>query len=244
MPLITSENLDLAVSAHAALTLTPADGCSSAPAKFLSASADPPGIWVQITATPAAAASAATDQLATDNTPVTASFVHDGARFLFDTTVARRDKHHWLTDTLYVDALLLVFPDEVTSPEHRRARRHRISDSVGGIHATLYRAGDNGEPAEVPGVLWDLSAGGASFVCPTAKAANELPAKKPLVVALNFRGRRILLLAYRTHARQLSGRSARLGLRFDFSRPTSAPSQTALLRACAELDQQAQPRKT
>jgi hypothetical protein len=243
MSLIASDQLDSAVSDRCAVTLTGAGDEISLPAKFLSLSADPPGVWVQVTTAPAAAAAAATELLASAPRPLTGCFLRDGARYLFETTVVKRDRHHWLTDSLYVDALLLSLPDEVTSPEFRRNRRYRISDSVGGIHAQVFRGGPGGEPEEIAGALWDLSAGGVSFVCSNAKSVADVTTRQPVVVVLNFRGKRMLLLARRTHVRQFAGRPVRLGLKFDFSRPASAPAESALLRACNELEQQALARR-
>jgi hypothetical protein len=231
MTVVASDYLDQAVASRAVVTLATRDGGTVVAGRFLSRSAAPEGIWVQ----PGRSDAGKLEALAGDKAGVVGAFLTDKARFVFGATLLKRDKHHWVTDSVCVDAVLLSVPDDLSRQEFRGNRRHRISDDSGGVYAKLFRTGADGKPEEIPGSLWDLSCGGASFVCPMGRSLGDLSARA-LVVQLFVRGKKILVAVRQAHAKQFSTKTVRLGLRFDFSRPASAVAQQAVLEACAELE--------
>ncbi len=237
MEAVSFECLDKAIATRLPVALAGIAGDKSVEiaAKFVVESSDDaqPGIWIQPT-TSSPANSKLYEQLAAEKTPLTATFCDAGSKVLFQTAIAFRNKHYWLNDRIVFEALLIETPSELSTPEFRGGRRYRISDK-GGIQGKLFRR-EGAVSKEIEATLWDLSRGGISFVCPMDKQLQNLPANEVFVAMLNFRGKRITMPARFAHARPLSSRTLRVGMRFDFSNPATESMKDDLERMCKELE--------
>jgi hypothetical protein len=237
MEVVSFECLDKAIATKLPVTLTgKLDGKAfEIAAKFIAESADDanPGIWLQPT-TPSAVASKMYARLAAEKIPLSATFCDAGTKVVFDTVVAQHNKHYWLNDRVVFEALLIDTPSDLSTPESRSARRYRISDAQGGVYGKLFRREGAGTK-EIQATLWDLSTGGASFVCPMDKQLQSTAANELFIAMVHFRGKKLTLPARFTHARAFSSRTLRLGMRFDFTNPVTEPIRGELLKACGEL---------
>jgi len=154
---------------------------------------------------------------------------------VFETVMLVRDKHYWLNERVAFEALLIELPQDVTMPELRGCRRYRVGDTKGGVYGKIFRR-ESGQAKEIQATLWDISVGGASFVCPLDKGLQTIQRSELLVVVIHFRGQKIMLPAKLAHTRSLSSKTLRLGLQFEFTNSSSATHQLELNKACLQLD--------
>jgi hypothetical protein len=231
------ESLDRAVAGRLpVLLLAVTDGdAAEIPAKFVGTQDDGEvrGLWVQ----PINAADGRQlERLAKDKATVRATFLDNGARLTFAAVVEKRNRAYWMNDTTAVEAALLRWPEEVTSPEMRVARRYRVSDTNGRVYGRLFFRHATGT-REVPDAsLWDISSGGISFVCPVDK---QYPAQRGdlFVAVVHYHGKQLMLPARFTHARAFSSRAMRMGFRFDLENPMLDNAREDLTHVCQSLEE-------
>jgi hypothetical protein len=173
------------------------------------------GLWVQLPdEKPALLA-----QLAKAQPQCKASCCINTVRYTFDTSVLKRDPHHWLTDSIVIDSLLLRGPAQIEEQQQRRAERYIISDSSG-VSAKLFCAGPvdlkTGKPqlVEVPGKLRDLSMTGACFLSPLNQQLLTLGSGTPLVFIVQFKQKQTTLVAKTAYVSKISNRNLRIGIHF------------------------------
>jgi hypothetical protein len=174
-------------------------------------------------------------------TPVEAGITVDGARLMFPTRILDRNNRLWVNGTVKVEGILFEWPAHLEEVQRRGAPRLTLPPTSG-ISVKLFRAaGSTGTPgvykdgADLNAELWDLSRGGACFLCPYTKSITDITPEEPLAVGLNYYGTRIILEARLAYRRTLSG-AVRMGVRFVQSANDTPGSHEALLRVVQELE--------
>ena len=92
--------------------------------RFLAAPAQDDGIWVQ----PFEPRWNEINDAIACESEVEGAVAIDRARHAFTTTLARRDRHLWLNETIMVDAFMLRMPTEVRVDERRSHPRYLVPD--------------------------------------------------------------------------------------------------------------------
>ncbi len=168
-------------------------------------------------------------------TPLTAIVAIEGSRIEFTTTVTERRKHLWINERVMIDGVRIADPARLTDVNLRTEPRYRTSDSAGGIYGTLIV----NNKAIAGGSLWDISAGGASFLVPMDRTLMGLPKGQPFECHIIFRGQKLLLKGKLTHTKTFSTRTLRLGLKFAKGANETAPAMVAALTsAIRQLESQ------
>ena len=174
-------------------------------------------------------------------TLVEAGITVDGARLAFATRILDRNNRLWVNGTVKVEGILFEWPQQLEEVQRRGAPRLTLPPTSG-ISVKLFRAaGSTNTPgvykdgADLNAELWDLSRGGACFLCPYTKSITDITPEEPLAVGLNYHGTRVLLEARLAYRRTLSG-AVRMGVRFVRSATEPPGSQEALSRVVQELE--------
>lgn len=186
------------------------------------------GLWAQ----PSAGSRAPLQRAIQDQAPVRVLFTMDGRRMAFNTRLLKLDRHCWLNDQMMIEAVQLDEPERVDQVEQREHPRALVSDSAD-LRGTLYRLPrphieKSKAPAALamPAKLWDLGRGGVSFVCAYERTiSDQLYARMPMCIALEFRGKKLLLDGELRYHRQMNSRMLRIGLAFDLAQSTSLPPE-------------------
>lgn len=177
------------------------------PIRFLAAPAQEDGIWAQ----PVEPRWNEINDAIARGSEVEGAVAIDRARHAFRTTLARRDRHLWLNEAIMVDAFLLRMPTEIRIDERRAHPRFLVPDGST-VFAQLTRATKGRPTVEVR--PWDLSAGGACFVCPSDQKLAKLRRGEVLKVLIHYRGKTIAGPAEVCFSRAITGRVVKVGVRF------------------------------
>jgi hypothetical protein len=176
-------------------------------ARFVAVAPDEDGIWAQ----PTESHWQKVNEAIAGGCEVEVAVSLERARHTFRTTVVRRNRHLWIQESAVVDAFLLRTPQAIRVEERRGCRRYMVPDG-GTIFAQL-------SPADRPRTVievrpWDLGEQGAGFVCPCDHNLCGLRPGDALNVLIHYRGKNIRTPAHVCFNRPLSGRVAKLGVRF------------------------------
>ncbi|HEV2296532.1 MAG TPA: hypothetical protein VGR35_22000 [Tepidisphaeraceae bacterium] len=151
---------------------------------------------------------------------VSVTFAFEGTRYQFDSNVLSRNRRFWINDTVMVDALLVAAPPQVRRIEERRKPRLPVSETSG-ISAQLIRLcksasaiPDRSALVPVEAKLQDLSLVGAGFVCAPDRTLLAAQRGERLACVIDFRGRKIVLVASLARVVSVSSRAMRVGVDF------------------------------
>src|SRR5579863_10324772 len=108
--------LDRVIDGHmpAALTVPP-DESRQWPLRFLANEEEHEGVWVE----PLNGSGRLLDPLIASGSSVQVAICIDRSRFAFNTSILRRIKHFWLTESTVVEAVLLSGPFELFAADRR-----------------------------------------------------------------------------------------------------------------------------
>jgi hypothetical protein len=188
-----------------------------------SAPPEPQGVWAQLTK----GEPAILETIIRSQAPMHGSVYLDGVGIGFDTRLLMRNKHYWIEDRLMIDGLLLEPVRDIEIIQNRQEQRFAVRDS-GGISATLFRINAGGAAAAMTAKLWDLGAGGASFICPVHRKLLAIGPEERFLAQFNFRGATIQREGKLVYQRTLAGKAIRLGIEFDPSAPCNSENATEM----------------
>jgi c-di-GMP-binding flagellar brake protein YcgR len=199
--------LDRAVTGRLAGTLcVPGDVKQQWPVRFLAHEPVHNGVWVE----PLGESQASLDALIARGATVEVAVCQNHTRQAFRTTIVRRNKHFWLTETMMFNALLLRGPVQLFPAERRAHVRYQVPD---GSHIVAQ--------IQCPGAFtpirltpWDISSGGVSFLCPREAAVTALKPNDTVQLKIMARGRTIVGRATVRFSRFLTDRVIKAGLKF------------------------------
>lgn len=231
------ELLNAAVAAKAAITVINPDRPGTSVGGQFVAHAKPgePGV---IWARPSVKDAEATKSWAAIQSRVSIRFTINQINAGAEACIVKQIRDYWLTDTLPITAFLLQEPSRIWL-EQREHPRYQLRNDGGGIRATLARA----IPArrdtkfigpEAQATLWDISLGGAGFICPFNRALTQTPANEPFDVTLHYAGRQAILPGHCAYVRA-QGNLVRIGVKFDAAAAASA-SMLLLSQVITELE--------
>jgi hypothetical protein len=205
------------------------------PVRFLAYDSDRDGIWVE----PLDESRRPLDGLIAQATPIQAAIGIDHNRYAFSTRIERREMHYWLTDSMMLEAVLLGGPIELFVADRRAHPRFLVPDNSGTVAQLKLRMSIS--PLRVK--PWDISAGGASFLCSRDPAALKLKPDEVISFTLNHRGGAIAGKAKVRFTRLLSDRVLKLGTQF-IANSLDEASQKGLNLFLADMERLARPRKS
>jgi hypothetical protein len=229
------ELLNAAVTAKAAITVVNSDRADKPVTGQFIALAKPeePGmIWAR----PAVKDAEITSGWAKIQSHVSVRFAVKQISAGAEAIIVKQIRDYWLTDTLPISAILLQEPTRVWL-EQRESSRFQPRNDGGGIRATLARRMESDTKVigpEAHATLWDISLGGAGFICPFNRSLLETGAKRAFDVTVHFAGRQAVLPGLCTFVRA-QGNLLRIGIKFDSSTAASA-SIVLLNQVIAELE--------
>ena len=180
------------------------------PCRFLAAAQEQDGLWAQPIEMPALLL----NELIGGGKAIQVSFNHERQRYVFPTVVLGRNKHYWLTEQVMVEAVLLRTPVQV-AVEDRRAHPRLLVPDGSSIFAQLTRPSGKLGVATIQVKPWDVSAGGAGFVCPYDQNLMAMSRGQRLGVLLCFRSKKIVADATLCFSKTLTGRVVKIGVQFD-----------------------------
>jgi c-di-GMP-binding flagellar brake protein YcgR len=200
--------LDRAVTGRLAGALAvPTDSRQQWQVRFLAREPIQGGIWVE----PLGDSQAPLDSVIARGLPVEVALCQNHARHAFRTTIVRRNKHFWLSETMMFNALLLKGPVQLFPAERRANPRYQVPDGSH-ILAQIQCPGSFTPLLVRP---WDLSAGGASFLCPRESTVTALKPDDVLQLKITHRAQHIAAKASVRFTRFLTDRIIKTGVRFD-----------------------------
>jgi hypothetical protein len=169
---------------------------------------------------------------------VEVSFSVHAAMAFFDTLIEQHKRTFWMERRL-----LLRAPNQICVVQQRKDGRVWVPDDAL-INTRLSRLSvpdaddhDARSATIIPGRICDLSASGASFICPLDPMLAALKQGEKLDLQMDYSGARVSRAAAVCYARPLSMRSARLGIQF-IKDPANAESsdEPDLRRIIQELE--------
>jgi c-di-GMP-binding flagellar brake protein YcgR len=200
--------LDRAVTGRLAGALAvPTDSRQQWQVRFLAREPIQGGIWVE----PLGDSQAPLDSVIARGLPVEVALCQNHARHAFRTTIVRRNKHFWLSETMMFNALLLKGPVQLFPAERRANPRYQVPDGSH-ILAEIHCPGSFTPVRVRP---WDLSAGGASFLCPRESTVTALKPGDTLKLKITHRNQSISAEGPVRFTRFLTDRIIKTGLHFD-----------------------------
>jgi hypothetical protein len=232
-----------AVAVKAAVTLAPvtskgAEGRVTCPMKFVAAAKE--GIYLQSTAEKPGPLV----ELFKTREPLIATFCTQDSRQVFRTEIVLRKPDYWLTETSAIETWLIPFPKDVQEIDERQSVRHRLQDS-GGLHGELFEMSAAGiiRPA-IGSNVWDISQGGASFLCTVSSKFLAAPHGIRLQTVLTCGARKTFLKCRLIHARKMTSKTMRLGVGFEAagSQGQTPEAINQLQQVIADLDNRRQKR--
>jgi len=199
--------LDRAVTGRLAGTMClPGDARQQWPVRLLAHEPVHNGIWVE----PLGETQSALDAVIARGAMVEIALCQNHTRQAFRTTIVRRNKHFWLSETMMFNALLLRGPVQLFSAERRAHMRYQVPDGshiVAHIHCP-------GAFTPIRVTPWDISSGGVSFLCPREAAVTALKPEDTVQLKIMARGRTIAARANVRFSRFLTDRVIKAGLKF------------------------------
>ncbi len=227
------DRLEAAIACRASVTINVLpDEELHCHAKFIAA--DEHGIWVQCTHAPRGVL----EGLVLDRLETEASFCLEGSKYIFTTKVLKKKRDFWLTASYAIEVWLLEAPTTVTKVQRRATERFRVPDG-GAIYGKLLRINPE-RPKETPKsmsrTMWDISAGGVSFVMPMSHKLLASDPETPFVVMLNHGGKPFILRCGLVYTRELSPHTVRFGFQFNTAEVQPAGSMELLARVLKELE--------
>jgi hypothetical protein len=200
--------LDRAIAGRMAGTLTePPDERRQWQVRFLAHGVEHDGIWIE----PLDEAKQSLDPHIAGGCAVQVAICLDHARFAFRSSIIRRNKHFWLTESMMFEALLLRGPIELFEAERRAHRRFLVPDANNIF--TQITCPTSLFPLRVK--TWDLSEGGVSFLCPRDTAAMRLGRDETIEFSINYRGRTTAGRGLVRFSRFLTERVIKIGVELD-----------------------------
>jgi hypothetical protein len=228
-----SEILDRATTGRMAGVLSvPPDERRQWQVRFLAGDDEYEGVWVE----PVDEAKQPLDTLIASGCTVQVAICLDHRRFAFRSSIVRRNKHFWLTESMMFKALLLRGPIELFEADRRRHRRYLLPDA-NNIFAQI-TCPTSLCPLRVK--AWDLSEGGVSFLCPRDQAAMRLGLDDSIDFTINYRGRTAAGRGVVRFSRFLTDRVLKIGVQFDHD-SISEPSQQNLQHLLTDAARLARP---
>lgn len=200
--------LDRAIAGRMAGTLTvPPDERRQWRVRFLAHEDENDGVWVEAPEE----ARLPLDPYIAGRIGVQIAICLDHARWAFRSSIVRRNKHFWLTESMMFEALLLRGPIELFEAERRAHRRYLLPDANNiftqiTCPASLF-------PLRVK--TWDLSEDGVSFLCPRDAAAMRLSRDDSIEFMINYRGRTTAARGLVRFSRFLTERIIKIGVQID-----------------------------
>lgn len=163
------------------------------------------GIWVQLVQ----ADRALVERLTAARSPVLVYVDHEQVRITFDSALLRTHR-----PLFGGERVLLAWPPSLSIKERRGSPREH-PDDPNKVNAVLVRGG--GRAYEGPGLplqVWDVSAGGACFICPPA-APVRLKPRENVEIRFRMDGSEHRINARLCHTDTLPGGHLRFGVEFD-----------------------------
>ena len=173
--------------------------------RFLPVAAEEGGTWVQ----PIDEKNSQLNAHISAATDMHVAFNLDHTRYGFRTSIARRDKHLWVTEKMMVEALLLRETEDVRIEERRAHRRLQVPDGCA-VVADMHRRGVPA-PQILRVKLWDISPAGAGFICPFRTWIGSIQPGEVLQVTMSFGRSRITAGWAVRFSRILSNRTVKVG---------------------------------
>jgi hypothetical protein len=182
------------------------------------------GVWVELLGGDTRALELEYQQRAA----VEVSFSAYDAMAFFDTVIEHRKRTLWLERRL-----LLRAPNKICVVQQRKDGRVWVPDGCQ-INSRLARFTGNAEDDRsatiIPGRVWDLSASGASFICPLDPMLIALKQDERLELEVEYSSFKVSRAASVCYARPLSMRSVRLGVQFLKDSPGAEPADEQEMR--------------
>ncbi len=225
--------LDRAVTGRLSGTLSlPQDARQQWPVRFLAHEPVQSGIWVE----PMGENQSSLDSVIAAGAQVEIALCHSHTRHAFRTTIVRRNKHFWLSETMMFNALLLRGPVRLYPAERRAHNRYLVPDGSH-IVSTIVCPGAFTPTRVTP---WDICPAGVSFLCPRETVVTALKPEDTLQLNITTRGKSISAQATVRFSRFLTDRVIKVGVKF-LSASLDEISQHQLVSFISDLQKLARP---
>jgi len=197
--------LDRAITGRLAGTVcVPADPKQQWPVRFLSHEPVHNGVWIEALGD----SQSPLDSVIAGGAQVEIALCHNHTRHAFRTTIVRRNRHFWLTETMMFNALLLRGPVQLYPAERRAHVRYQVPDGSHIVSTIL--CPNSFTPTRV--TPWDICPSGVSFLCPREAAVTSLKAEDVVALKISTRGKSIAAKAAVRFSRFLTDRVIKVGV--------------------------------
>jgi c-di-GMP-binding flagellar brake protein YcgR len=170
------------------------------------------------------------DRLISAQSIVEVSFSANDAKVFLDSVILRKKRNYWLNK-----AILLRMPENVSVVDQRNKAREWVPEHIPVTTRAFKVEADR--KIEVPARLWDISLGGASFICPADRNIALLECDDPMLIAIRVEEAELHVPAIHRYTQPLSSSSARIGVEFKLDGPGSEQDVADLKHLIESLEQ-------